>query len=81
MRVRSKKDIFDLGKKMTVDKGEMLLCVVWKPLFNEAEKEKKNSRNEHERLWDLETLLFFLALSKILTVCGGCEIHGDNPYQ
>jgi len=41
--VTSKKDIFDLGKKMMKDKGEMyILCVVWKkPLLNEVEKRKK----------------------------------------
>jgi len=42
MRVRSKKDIFDLGKKMTVDKGEMssyVLCE--KPLLNEVRKKKE----------------------------------------
>jgi len=51
MRVRSKKDIFDLGKKMTVDKGEMSRYVSCENhVFNEAEKEKKNSRNQHQRL-------------------------------
>jgi len=41
MRVRSKKDTFDLGKKMTMDKGEMYCYVLCeKPLSNEAEKKK-----------------------------------------
>jgi len=40
--MRSKKDIFDLWKKMTVDGGEIshyVLCE--KPLLNEVEKKKK----------------------------------------
>jgi len=45
MRVRSKKDIVDLGKKMTVDKGEMTSYVLCEnPVFNEAEIEKKRTR-------------------------------------
>jgi len=45
MRVKFRKDLFDLGKKMTVDKQEMyryLLCE--KTLFNEAKKEKKKEK-------------------------------------
>jgi len=39
--VRSKKDIFDLGKKVTMEKGEMYRYVLCeKPLFNEAENSK-----------------------------------------
>jgi len=46
--VRSKKDLIDLGKKMTVDKGEMyryLLCEN-PSLMKRRKKRKKNSRNE-----------------------------------
>jgi len=42
--VRSKKDMFDLGKKMTMDKGEMSSYVSCENfVFNEAEKEKKRT--------------------------------------
>jgi len=43
MRVRPKNNIFDLGKKMTVDKGAKiyLMCCVKKPFFYEAEKRKR----------------------------------------
>ena len=41
--MKPKNNILDLGKKITVDKGEKiyLLCCVKKPLFYEAEKRKK----------------------------------------
>jgi len=47
--VRSKKDDFYLGKKMIVDKREMSSYVSCEnPVLNEAEKEKKNLRNQRE---------------------------------
>jgi len=40
--VRSKKDIFDLGKKMTVDKRERRCLIMYQvTLLNEMEKKKE----------------------------------------
>ena len=48
--MRSKKDIFDFGKKMTMDKGEKSGYVLCENLSLLKRRKKKNSRNEHERL-------------------------------
>ena len=58
--MRSKKDIFDLGKKMTVDKGEKyryLLCE--KPLLNEVEKRKKELEGQTSKTMKSETFFLF----------------------
>jgi len=68
---------------MTVDKGEMSSYLLYEKtsLKWSEEKKKKSSRDgrKSERLSDPETFfLFFVASSKILTMCGGWEKWGEN---
>jgi len=74
MRVRSKKDIFDLGKKMIVDKGEMsrfVLCE--KKLSLMKWRKEKRTRGTSPRDYQIlrHFSIYFLASSKILPVCRG----------